>query len=173
MRERSRATRSKIVSMGSLPSMRAMAAIQPQVKEMQDAATARISEAHKNVKSGAFKPEDDAARVGVTEPAPVTKVDKGRLLRWSDAVIAAPEGFVPNKKLAAQFAKRQQTLKESGDRLGLTLQNVRHPSSSRAALCRDVTADHLTPAGASNASNYGDLNRALGPVRQGRAGEQT
>ena len=87
-----------------------------QVKELQDAATLRITDAHKNVKSGAFKEEHETARrAHRPQPAPATAVDKGRLLRWSDEVVAVPDGFVPNKKLQQQFAKRAQALKENGE----------------------------------------------------------
>jgi 2-oxoglutarate decarboxylase len=88
-----------------------------QVKELQDAATSRISEAHKSVKSGEFKSKLIRAAVApsVNEPAPKTGVDKGRLLRWSDEVVRVPDGFVPNKKLQTQFQKRTQALKETGE----------------------------------------------------------
>ena len=87
-----------------------------QVKAMQDAATARITEAHKAVKSGTFKLEDDdAARKSGNRPVVASTVDRGRLLRWSDAVVAAPDGFTVNRKLQGQFAKRAQALRESGE----------------------------------------------------------
>ncbi len=88
-----------------------------QAKEMQDAATARITEAHKNVKGGAAEAKLTAhvALRNRQEPAPETAVDKARLLRWSDAVVHTPEGFTPNKKLVGQFQKRTQALKESGE----------------------------------------------------------
>ncbi len=90
-----------------------------QVKETQDAATARLAEAHKNVKSGQYKTKlveaTSGAKLNVREKAPNTAVDKNHLLRWSDALVAVPEGFTPNKKLLSQFTKRQQSLKESGE----------------------------------------------------------
>ncbi|HEY4413458.1 MAG TPA: thiamine pyrophosphate-dependent enzyme, partial [Gaiellaceae bacterium] len=89
-----------------------------QVKEMQDAATARMAEAHKNVKSGEYKTklvETAAAKVNVREATPTTKVDKAKLLRWAEETSAYPEGFTPNKKLVGQFQKRAQALRESGE----------------------------------------------------------
>jgi 2-oxoglutarate decarboxylase len=88
-----------------------------QVKEMQDTATARMVEAHKSVKNGEFKSKliHAAPTAAVNEAAPVTAVDKGRLLRWSDDVVRVPDGFVPNKKLHSQFAKRTQALRETGE----------------------------------------------------------
>ncbi|GAC1580170.1 MAG: 2-oxoglutarate dehydrogenase E1 component [Candidatus Elarobacter sp.] len=87
-----------------------------QAKELQDAATARITEAHKSVKDGTFrKPVAATAKTTVNEPAAETKIPKPQLLRWSDAVTAAHDGFTVNKKLAGQFAKRAQAMKESGE----------------------------------------------------------
>ena len=90
---------------------------QDQAKEMQDAATARITEAHKNVKSGKFQRKliDATAKATVNEPAPQTKIEKKQLLRWSDALITARDGFTLNKKLQAQFQKRAQAIKETGE----------------------------------------------------------
>jgi multifunctional 2-oxoglutarate metabolism enzyme len=88
-----------------------------QIKEMQDTAAARIAEAHKAVKSGAFKAKliQAAAPGRVTEAPADTTVDKAQLLRWSDDVVHVPDGFAPNKKLTQQFAKRTQALRESGE----------------------------------------------------------
>jgi 2-oxoglutarate decarboxylase len=88
-----------------------------QSKEMQDTATARMTEAHKRVKSGKFKSKliKVAVYPSVSEAPPDTKVDKTALLRWSEDVVRAPQGFTPNRKLVAQFQKRTQTLKETGE----------------------------------------------------------
>jgi multifunctional 2-oxoglutarate metabolism enzyme len=88
-----------------------------QVKEMQDAATARITEAHKAVKGGEFKAKliNAAVYPRVNETAPDTRVDKAQLLRWAEEVVHTPEGFVPNRKLQQQFAKRTQALREAGE----------------------------------------------------------
>jgi 2-oxoglutarate decarboxylase len=90
---------------------------QEQAKEMQDLATARMTEAHKAVKSGtvplAPAASDVRADAGVKPPA--TKVDKGQLLRWSKALTTAPDGFTVNRKLAAQFQKRDQAIRDQGE----------------------------------------------------------
>jgi multifunctional 2-oxoglutarate metabolism enzyme len=88
-----------------------------QVTAMQDAATARITEAHRNVKEqqGAAKLITQKSKGG-THAEPVhTGVDRAKLLRWSDAVVATPEGFTPSKKLTAQFAKRKSALQLEGE----------------------------------------------------------
>ena len=89
-----------------------------QVKEMQDAATARLSEAHKKVKSGKFKTKLIQVAVYPKRQRGAARhdgVDKAALLRWSDDVVRAPQGFTPNRKLVAQFQKRTQALKETGE----------------------------------------------------------
>ena len=88
-----------------------------QVKELQDTATARIAEAHKSVKSGEYQATMINAAVSgnVTAPAPDTRVEKKRLLKWADEVVHAPDGFALNKKLAQQFQKRTAALRESGE----------------------------------------------------------
>ena len=90
---------------------------QEQAKEMQDAATARMTDAHKNVKSGTFQRKliDATAKATVSEPAPQTKIEKKQLLRWTDALITVRDGFTLNKKLQAQFQKRAQAIKETGE----------------------------------------------------------
>ncbi|BDE08056.1 alpha-ketoglutarate decarboxylase [Vulcanimicrobium alpinum] len=89
---------------------------QDQVKELQDVATARITDAHRRVKSGEFE------RAGHTngkshhgEAMPKTSVNKPTLMRFADAVVSVPEGFALNKKLQSQFAKRTQALRETGE----------------------------------------------------------
>jgi 2-oxoglutarate dehydrogenase E1 component len=88
-----------------------------QVKEMMDSATARITEAHKTVRSGEFKAKLINVPVYPTGsvPPPDTRVDKAQLLRWADEVVRVPEGFGLNKKLQQQFAKRTQALRETGE----------------------------------------------------------
>ena len=87
-----------------------------QAKEMQDAATAHISQAHKTVKDGPPEPKLAAqAALNRSEPTPDTAVARAQLLRWSDAVVHAPDGFTPNKKLVSQFQKRTQALHASGE----------------------------------------------------------
>ena len=88
-----------------------------QVKALQDAATARITEAHRNVKEqhGAPKLITQKAKGGSHADPIQTGVERAKLLRWSDAVVATPDGFSPSKKLAAQFAKRKSALQLEGE----------------------------------------------------------
>ncbi len=87
-----------------------------QVTKMQDAATARMAEAHRNVKEqGAPKLISLKSKSGSVEVNAQTGVEKAKLLRWSDELITTPEGFTPNKKLAAQFAKRKSALQLEGE----------------------------------------------------------
>jgi 2-oxoglutarate dehydrogenase E1 component len=87
-----------------------------QVAAMQEAATARMAEAHRNVKEqGAPKLISLKSKSGSVEVNAQTGVEKAKLLRWADAVVATPEGFTPNKKLASQFAKRKSALQLEGE----------------------------------------------------------
>jgi 2-oxoglutarate decarboxylase len=88
-----------------------------EVKAMQDAASARIAEAHRNVRDGNQK-----KLIGQTKPAnghidiaPNTGVDRARLLRYADEIVAIPADFQINKKLDAQFAKRRTSLLADGE----------------------------------------------------------
>ncbi|MGA2394519.1 MAG: multifunctional oxoglutarate decarboxylase/oxoglutarate dehydrogenase thiamine pyrophosphate-binding subunit/dihydrolipoyllysine-residue succinyltransferase subunit [Candidatus Lustribacter sp.] len=88
-----------------------------QATAMQDAATARMTEAHRNVKE-----EQSAAKLitqkskGGTHAEPIqTGIERAQLLKWSDAVVATPVGFTPSKKLTAQFAKRKSALQLEGE----------------------------------------------------------
>ncbi len=88
-----------------------------QAKELQDLATERIVSAHKAVKGGTYHAAvpDTTPKHGVIETPTAAKLDRGTLLRWTSALIAAPEDFTVNKKLAAQFTKRAQAITESGE----------------------------------------------------------
>jgi 2-oxoglutarate dehydrogenase E1 component len=88
-----------------------------QVTAMQDAATARMVEAHKNVREqqGAAKLITQKAKSGSHLEPIKTGVERKELLRWSDAVVATPDGFSPSKKLVAQFAKRKSALQLEGE----------------------------------------------------------
>ncbi len=88
-----------------------------QVQEMCDAALARISEAHKNVREGDVKKLIAAGheeRAEQAAPAPVV-FDRATLLRWADAVVATPPGFTINPKLARQFERRKAQLEKEGE----------------------------------------------------------
>ncbi len=88
-----------------------------QIKEMQDAATARISEAHKNVRSGEFKAKliNPATNGNVSEAPPDTRVAKAKLLKWAEDVVSVPDGFQSSRKLGQQFQRRAQTVRETGE----------------------------------------------------------
>jgi 2-oxoglutarate decarboxylase len=87
------------------------------VKAMQEAASARMAEAHRNVREG-----NQRKLIGQNKPAsadneipPGTGVERDRLLRYADAVIATPDDFQINAKLKSQFAKRKASLLAEGE----------------------------------------------------------
>ncbi len=87
------------------------------VSLMQEAALARIAEAHRNVRQGEHK-----KLIGQSKPAnahielvPNTGVDRERLIAYADEVIATPPGFAVNKKLQAQFLKRRSAFTADGE----------------------------------------------------------
>ncbi len=89
-----------------------------QIKEMQDTATARIAEAHKIVKSGEFKAKLIQAAVTGARDRSAGRHDgrQGRsCCAGATTWCTCPDGFAPNKKLVAQFAKRTQALRETGE----------------------------------------------------------
>ncbi len=88
-----------------------------QVTAMQDAATARMVEAHRNVKEqqGAAKLITQKSKGGSHLEPIKTGVEREKLLRWSDDVVATPDGFTPSKKLSAQFTKRKSALQLEGE----------------------------------------------------------
>ncbi len=88
-----------------------------QAKTMQDAANARMAEAHANVKDG-----KSAKYIGTKRPAPTgshpaarTSLERHTLLRWAESLVTTPEGFTPNAKLMKQFERRSATLKATGE----------------------------------------------------------
>jgi len=79
-------------------------------------ATARITEAHANVKGG--------RRIGVLGPTSHAEVSRAaipaeitseKLLRWNSAVIATPNGFTMNAKLAKQLERRKIAFEKEGE----------------------------------------------------------
>ena len=87
------------------------------VSLMQEAATARVTEAHRNVRDGEHK-----KLIGQSKPAnahnelvPHTGVDRQRLVAYADEVVAAPPSFAVNKKLQTQFAKRRSAFIADGE----------------------------------------------------------
>jgi 2-oxoglutarate decarboxylase len=88
-----------------------------QVTALQEAATARITEAHRNVKEqhGAAKLITQKSKGGSHAEPIQTGVERAKLIKWADAVVATPDGFTPSKKLTAQFAKRKSALQLEGE----------------------------------------------------------
>jgi len=87
-----------------------------QVKELTDAATARLSEAHKNVKAGTDKKLIAPSKAsGVREAVAKTALDRNALVRFASAAVATPDGFNLNKKLQSQFAKRKESFTKDGE----------------------------------------------------------
>ncbi len=98
----------KLVAQGTLS--------QDQVLEVQEAATGRITEAHRNVKSGGVRRWIDQVTIAArSEAVPRTGVDRERLLAWADALIATPSAFQVNKKLVGQFERRRNALLSDGE----------------------------------------------------------
>ncbi|MFN2461618.1 MAG: multifunctional oxoglutarate decarboxylase/oxoglutarate dehydrogenase thiamine pyrophosphate-binding subunit/dihydrolipoyllysine-residue succinyltransferase subunit, partial [Candidatus Velthaea sp.] len=87
------------------------------VRDMSEAATARVAEAHKNVKRGNQKKLIGQTKTAgdQDEPAAQTGVDRERLVRYAEAVVAVPAEFQPNKKLQAQLAKRHAAFTAEGE----------------------------------------------------------
>jgi 2-oxoglutarate decarboxylase len=88
-----------------------------EVKTLQEAATARMAEAHRNVRGG-----NEKKLIGQTKPAnahndlvPSTGAARERLLRYADLVVATPRNFDLNKKLQSQFSKRKAALVADGE----------------------------------------------------------
>jgi multifunctional 2-oxoglutarate metabolism enzyme len=89
-----------------------------EVKAMQEAASARMAETHRNVREG----NEKKLIVGQTQPGnahgevvPDTEIERGRLLRYADELVATPPGFEINKKLQSQFLKRRTALLADGE----------------------------------------------------------
>ncbi len=98
----------KLVAQGTLT--------QEQVIDVQEAATGRITEAHRNVKSGGVRRWIDQVTVAAqSEAVPRTGVDRERLLAWADALVAVPPEFQVNKKLLGQFERRRSALAAEGE----------------------------------------------------------
>ncbi len=88
-----------------------------QAKQMQDAANARMAEAHANVKEGKSEKLIGTKRIALAEshPAAHTTLDRQTLIRWAELLSTAPEGFTPNAKLMKQFERRTATMKQTGE----------------------------------------------------------
>jgi len=81
-------------------------------------ATARLQEAHRHVKAGEWHRSESTARShgAHTDVATVvTSVPRERLLAFSDALVAVPEGFTPHPKLARQLERRRAAFAQDGE----------------------------------------------------------
>ncbi|MBV8245315.1 MAG: multifunctional oxoglutarate decarboxylase/oxoglutarate dehydrogenase thiamine pyrophosphate-binding subunit/dihydrolipoyllysine-residue succinyltransferase subunit [Candidatus Eremiobacteraeota bacterium] len=84
-------------------------------KELEQDALARLQDAYKAVKSGraaGMLPAHEPSNGPVMAMPP--KIDRERLVAWSDALVRAPDGFVVNKKLVTQFERRAKALRDKG-----------------------------------------------------------
>ena len=81
-------------------------------------ATARITEAQKNVKTGVWKPAPNAvAPNGAAAVSTVldTTVPREKLLAWNDELIATPATFTVHPKLARQLERRKAGFASEGE----------------------------------------------------------
>ena len=80
-------------------------------------ATARITSAHQNVKSGAWQGAPDAhvmhadAALAVHE----TPIDRAQLVAWSDDLMSVPKAFTIHPKLARQLERRKLQFENDGE----------------------------------------------------------
>jgi multifunctional 2-oxoglutarate metabolism enzyme len=88
-----------------------------QVQEMSDAATARITEAHKAVREGDVAKLIAAGHEERAEAAPPPPVsyDRATRTRWADELVGVPPGFTINAKLVRQFERRKAMLEKEGE----------------------------------------------------------
>ncbi len=89
-----------------------------EVNALLAAATARLAEAHQNVKSGVWRPDPGPAPAG-PDGADITKLDttvaREKLLAWNDELVAAPAQFTIHPKLARQFERRKASFAGDGE----------------------------------------------------------
>jgi 2-oxoglutarate dehydrogenase E1 component len=80
------------------------------------AATARISEAHKNVKSGEWKPSNEPDHLqAALETATDAPMDPEKLLKWSAELVAVPPSFTVHPKLVRQLERRKAAFETEGE----------------------------------------------------------
>jgi 2-oxoglutarate dehydrogenase E1 component len=87
------------------------------IADLSARATARIAEAHGNVKAGRLQDAGDAEpreknRGQSALAAPVTSQ---KLAKWITEFSATPEGFIPNAKLAKQLERRKAAFESEGE----------------------------------------------------------
>ncbi|PZR59658.1 MAG: multifunctional oxoglutarate decarboxylase/oxoglutarate dehydrogenase thiamine pyrophosphate-binding subunit/dihydrolipoyllysine-residue succinyltransferase subunit [Candidatus Meridianibacter frigidus] len=87
-----------------------------QVSEMVAQATARLQEAHKAVKGAPAGGTLGIKQSGYTGELPQvdTKIDRARLLAWSDELVTVPDDYQLNKKLSGQFERRKALIHDQG-----------------------------------------------------------
>ena len=79
------------------------------------AATARISEAHKNVKNG-WQPSNEPDHLqAALETATDAPVDREKLLKWSAELVAVPPAFTVHPKLVRQLERRKAGFETEGE----------------------------------------------------------
>ena len=85
--------------------------------ELVAAATARLTAALQNVKSGTWQGRvGPHVTSGYAELATVeTKIDKERLLGWNDELVEVPSGFRVHPKLVRQLERRKVTFANEGE----------------------------------------------------------
>jgi 2-oxoglutarate dehydrogenase E1 component len=82
-----------------------------QANAMVEQATARLAEEYKRVKSERGAGMLEKIALAPAPPAVALEpIDKARLLAWSDALVAVPDGFKINRKLVTQFERRKATI---------------------------------------------------------------
>jgi 2-oxoglutarate dehydrogenase E1 component len=99
----------KLVAQGVLSAER--------VQELIAEATAHLQETHRAVKSGKHNVAGMLAKISAAAAiaaVPLAPADKKRLLAWSAELTRVPQGFSVNKKLQAQFERRQAVIAEKG-----------------------------------------------------------
>ena len=87
------------------------------VAELAADAAAHLQETHRTVKSGKHNVAGMLAKISGTAPieaVPLAAAGKDRLIAWSAELTRMPEGFSANKKLQAQFERRQSTIEQKG-----------------------------------------------------------
>ena len=97
----------KLIAQGTITS--------DQATQMIAETTARLQEAYKNVKES--RGSGMIEKISQTAPRPtatLAPLDRGKLIDWSNRLVAVPPGFTLNKKLQTQFDRRKALIAEKG-----------------------------------------------------------
>ena len=80
-------------------------------------ATSRLTNAHQNVKTGAWQgaPDEHVAHGDTALATYETKIDRARLVAWNDALVRVPEGFTVHPKLVRQLERRKSAFETEGE----------------------------------------------------------